>query len=207
MNKVTSVILKPLEGNKYITPLTMHFIQNGVKKTYDCLASRPAVAVIIYNITRQAFVFVKQFRPAVYLGKVSADDRSKEIDLAKYPADLGITLEFCGGLVDKDIPLKNIAAEEVLEECGYKVSPEMLELVSNFISGVGRSAAPRSMFYCEVTDAMKVHEGGGVDDEVIEVVEMTVPEVKKYFLSSINSPPGVMAGVYWFLHHKYKSST
>lgn len=48
------------------------------------------------------------------------------IDLSKYPASLGITLEFCAGIVDKCKPLAETAKEEVLEECGYDVPVEKL---------------------------------------------------------------------------------
>lgn len=52
-----------------------------------------------------------------------------KIDLIKYPAKLGITLELCAGIVDKNLTLNEIAREEVLEECGFNVPVERLEEV------------------------------------------------------------------------------
>lgn len=52
-----------------------------------------------------------------------------KIDLIKYPAKLGITLELCAGIVDKNLPINEIAREEVLEECGFNVPVDRLEEV------------------------------------------------------------------------------
>lgn len=51
-------------------------------------------------------------------------DRKGTIDTVKYPPDLGFTVEFCAGIVDKNKPLDVIAKEEVLEETGYDVPVE-----------------------------------------------------------------------------------
>ncbi len=111
---------------------------------------------------------------------------NEKIDLTKFPAKLGVTLELCAGIVDKNLPLKQVAKEEVLEECGFNVSLDNIEEVmsnkyatnikwkqrfafvnddnlSQFRSGVGTSGAEMTMFYCEVTDADKVTGGGGID--------------------------------------------
>ena len=51
------------------------------------------------------------------------------IDVGKYPGRLGITLELCAGIVDKNESLEEIARQEVLEECGYDVQTTALEKV------------------------------------------------------------------------------
>lgn len=59
---------------------------------------------------------------AIYYSCVLPVDREEdEVDTSKYPASLGITLEMCAGIVDKNKSLHEIAREEVLEECGYDV--------------------------------------------------------------------------------------
>lgn len=148
---------------------------------------------------------VKQFRPAVYLGSIPESDRKESVDTTKYPAELGITLELCAGIVDKDLTLEEIAAEEVLEECGYKVKPNDLERVSSYRSGVGTTGSVQTSYYCEVTDEMKVNQGGGVDDEIIEVIEMSIPEIRKYMAQDhILSPPSFLYNICWFLQNKVK---
>lgn len=207
MDKICNVVVKPLEKSIYLTPHTMHFIQNGNRRTWDLLTVYDSVAIIIYNISRNVLVLVKQFRPAVYIGSIPEEDRAvgKEIDVQKYPPHLGITLEVCGGIVDKHLSVAEIAKEEILEECGYEVPLTSLQKISSYRSGVGTSARLQTAYYCEVTDDMKVNSGGGVEDELIDIVEMTVDEIKKYISGdNIPSPPSFMYLIYWFLYHKHK---
>lgn len=206
MNKIANVIMKPLERSIYVKPCTMHFVQNGAKRTWDLLGVHDSVAIVIFNVTRKVLILVKQFRPAVYLGTIPPEDRQmhSEIDTQKYPPEKGITIEMCAGIVDKNLSLAEIAREEILEECGYSVPISALELIGSYRSGVGTSAAVQTAYYCEVTDDMRVAQGGGTDEELIEVVEMTVDEVKKYVTQNdiVNSPPSFLFSFYWFLLNK-----
>ncbi|KAJ8972289.1 hypothetical protein NQ314_000247 [Rhamnusium bicolor] len=207
MDKISKIVVKPLEKSIYLKPYTMHFIQNGSKRTWDLLTIHDSVAIVIYNITRNVLILVKQFRPAVYYGSIPEEDRKieSEINVEKYPPEIGITIELCAGIVDKKLPLPEIAKEEILEECGYDVPIHNLEKIGSYCSGVGTSGSLQTAFYCEVTDDMKVSGGGGVDDEIIDVVEMTVDEIKKYVSqNNIKSPPSFMYGIYWFLHNRVK---
>lgn len=205
MNKLTQVLIKPLQESIYVKPFTMYYTQNGKDKTWDLLAIHDSVSIIIYNVTRHVLVLVKQFRPAVYLGSIPDDDRKDIVDTNKYPAELGITLELCAGIVDKDLTLEEIAAEEVLEECGYKIDPSILERVSSYRSGVGTTGSVQTSYYCEVTDDMKVGQGGGVDDEIIEVVEMSISDINKYIRQEhVLSPPSFLFNICWFLQNKLK---
>lgn len=66
---------------------------------------------------------------AVYLASIPEHDRGMKIDTSKYPPESGITLELCAGIVDKDLPLEEIARTEVLEECGYDVPVSKFERI------------------------------------------------------------------------------
>lgn len=205
MNKISNVQFKPLIHSVYVKPFTMHFTLNGIERTWDLLQIHDSVSVVIYNITREVLVFVKQFRPAVYYNSIPLALRNDKIDVSKYPADLGITIECCAGIVDKNLPLVDIAKEEILEECGYKVSSETLEKVGACRSGVGVTGSKQTMFYCEVTDNMKISDGGGIEDEFIEVIEMSVPDIQEYIAKDdVLSPASFMFGIYWFLKNKLK---
>jgi UDP-sugar diphosphatase len=205
MNKVKDVVIKPLDKSIYLQPHTMHFTQNGLKRTWDLLEVHDSVAILLHNIQRNTLIFVKQFRPPVYYGSIPEKDRKNEIDVNKYPPDLGVTLELCAGLVDKDSSLVQIAKEEVLEECGYDVPLSSLIKIGSYRSGVGTLGSLQTAYYCEVSDEMKVSQGGGVGDEIIDVVEMTVPEVKEYVRQDkLPSPPSFLFAIYWFLLNKVK---
>lgn len=198
--------MKPLEKSIYLKPYTMHFTQNGAKRTWDLLSIHDSVAILLFNISRNVLIMVKQFRPAVYLGTINPEDRKmdSQIDTKKYPPENGITIEFCAGIVDKKLSLAEIAKEEILEECGYDVPLSSLQFIGSYRSGVGTSASVQTAYYCEITDEMKVTEGGGTEEELIEVIEMTVADVKKYVTQQdiVQSPPSFLFGIYWFLLNK-----
>lgn len=70
---------------------------------------------------------------AVYHGIVSSSgDSIENIDLEKYPPKIGVTLELCAGIVDKNLSLVEIAREEVLEECGYDVPIDRIEEIMTY---------------------------------------------------------------------------
>ena len=60
------------------------------------------------------------------------------------------------------------------------------------------------MYYCEVTDDDKCTDGGGVDDELIEVVHYSMDKAKDLIKQKANniSPPSFLLGVLWFFYNK-----
>lgn len=70
----------------------------------------------------------------VYYNSIPAEDRKNPIDTEKYPSSLGVTIELCAGIIDKDKPIEEIAKEEVLEECGYDVPLGNLKKVKSYRS-------------------------------------------------------------------------
>lgn len=206
MSKISDVEIKPFVESIYLKPLRMYFEENLVEKNWDLFEVHDDVVIIIYNKSRNVLVFVKQFRPALYYRHIPLNERKCSIDTVKYPTALGISLELCAGIVDKDLPLVEVAKEEILEETGYFVPSNQIEFVSSYASDIGTSCGLENLYYCEVTDEMKTAKGGGIDDEFIEVVEMTIPEVREYISgTNIKSPPSFMFGIYWFLMNKAKS--
>ncbi|EFA04948.1 uridine diphosphate glucose pyrophosphatase NUDT14 [Tribolium castaneum] len=205
MENLSDVHLTDFIPSIYTTPCTLRYTQNGKPLERGIFAERNGVLIIVYNKTQNALTLVRQFRPSVYLSRIPQGDRVGTIDTGKYPASLGITLEFCAGLEDKTAPTEQIAREEILEECGYDVPLEKLEKIATFKNLTETTGARSTMYYCEVTDDMRVAQGGGVDDEIIDVVEMPVEEVLEYAQQGyVNSPMNFMFGLQWFLYHKYK---
>lgn len=198
--------VSPLKESRFVQPVSLEFKQNGKQRKWDMIKVHNSVIIVIFNITRQKMIFVKQFRPAIYYSTIPEEEKqSGSIDTSKYLPSLGITLEFCAGIVDKSKSLAETAREEVLEECGYNVPVEKLQQFKTLRAGVSTEGTYQTFFYVEVTDDMKVNQGGGLVDEgeVIEVVEMTLPEVLTYVDAPENlSPPGFLFGLLWFLRNK-----
>ncbi|XP_055617545.1 uridine diphosphate glucose pyrophosphatase NUDT14-like [Toxorhynchites rutilus septentrionalis] len=213
MNDISNIYYGPLPPDSpYVKPFRFHYTQNGKEKSWDLLKVHDSVSIVILNTSRQKLVFVRQFRPAVYHGLVCAEagDDGRSIDMKKYPPSLAVTLELCAGIVDKPIPLIEIAREEILEECGYDVPVERIEEVISYRSGVGTSGSLQTLFYVEVTDGDKVPSGGGgVDDEIIEVAEYSVEEARKLLQKGnvLTSPPSFLFGVLWFLTNRVHANS
>lgn len=71
-------------------------------------------------------------------------------------------------------------------------------------SGVGTSGSIQNLYYCEVTDSDKETNGGGVDDEIIDVVELKFDECREMLKQGAynNAPPSCLLGLSWFLTNK-----
>lgn len=76
-----------------------------------------------------------------------------------------------------------------------------IQKMASYRSGVGTTGSRQVAFYCEVTDEMKNQSGDSSDE--VEVVEMSIAEVKSYITQkNIRSPQNVLFGIYWFLYRK-----
>ncbi len=181
--KIENFTLQPLENPEYISTSLAVFTQNGQKRDWEVVQAHDSVAILLYHTQKDAFVLVKQFRPAVYLNNGD-----------------GMTIELCAGIVDKELSLVEIAMEEIEEECGYSVDVERIEKITSFHTSVGFAGSKQMLYYVEVDERMKVSEGGGVDDEQIEVISLPVSDAKALMYDeSIAKTPGLMfAFMWWF---------
>lgn len=71
-------------------------------------------------------------------------------------------------------------------------------------AGVGTNGSLQTMYYCEVTDDDKATVGGGVDDEIIDVIEMSLDEARTMVTQGAenNAPPSCLLGILWFLNNR-----
>lgn len=207
MEKLSDVYLTDYIPTIYTAPRSMYYVQNGKQRKWDIFAERNGVIIIVYNSTRDVLVLVRQFRASAYLNTIPVNERNDKIDVEKYPAERGVTLEFCAGLEDKNVSTEQVAKEEILEECGYDVPLSRLEKITMFKNLTETTGAKTTLFYCEVTDGDRVSLGGGCTEEGenIEVVEMSVKDVIEYAMNKdyVSSPVNFMYALYWFLYNKY----
>lgn len=175
--------LKELQEPHFIKTAYATYEQNGKQKSWEIVQAHDSVAILLYHTQKDAFVLVKQFRPAVYLNNNN-----------------GMSIELCAGIVDKDISLVHIAQEEIEEECGYAVATQDIQRITSFHTSVGFAGSKQTLYYAEINESMKVSDGGGIDDEQIEVVFLSVKEAKAFIYDeSIAKTPGLMfAFMWWF---------
>ncbi len=176
-----SIILRPCENREFIQVREMLYRENGVQKRWEIVETHDSVAIVIFNADSKSLVIVRQFRPAVFLRN-----------------DDGYMFELCAGIIDKNKSLEQIAREEVFEECGYKA--ESLVKIADFYASVGTSGCKQSIFFTQVRNADKVADGGGIDDEFIEVREIALENARN-FLKNGNITPSLAFGFMWFLNH------
>lgn len=168
--------IESLTDPKFVKSQKLTFEKDGKRREWEVVDTHDSVAVLIYHVEKDAFVLVKQFRPAVYL---------KNRD--------GMTVELCAGLVDKDKSLLEIIKEEIYEECGYAVPQDKIKKITSFYTAVGFAGGKQTLFFAEIDENMKVNDGGGIDDEDIEVVFIPINQAKSFILDeTISKTPGLM---------------
>ena len=175
-----------VKKSDYIKLSRVHYTQKGVAKTWDVATVHDSVAILLFEKNLNAFVLVKQVRPAVYLKNSN-----------------GFTYELCAGIVDKETSLEQIAREEILEECGYDIPLESLERITSFYTAVGFAGSVQTLYFAQVDESMKINGGGGIEHELIEVIYLPISEAKEFMYDESKAKtPGLMFAFSWFLENK-----
>ncbi|MCG3670163.1 NUDIX domain-containing protein [Aliarcobacter butzleri] len=186
-NIIENLEISTLEDTKFIKPLKVTFNLNGKRKTWEAVRSHDSVSILLYHTQKNAILLVKQFRVPVYL-----NDKSQTF-----------TYELCAGLVDKEKSLEEIAIEEIDEECGYEVNKKDIQKVTSFFTNVGISGAKQHLYFAKIDESIKIHDGGGVNDEQIELYFLPINSIDEFiFDESKAKTPGLIFSLYWFLKNK-----
>ena len=91
------------------------------------------------------------------------------------------TYELCAGLVDKDKSL----LKDILR-------------VTSFYTNVGVSGGCQHLFFAKIDESMKIHKGGGINDEQIELHFLPIEKSDELiFDESKAETPGLMFSFYW----------
>lgn len=109
--------------------------------------------ILLYNREKQSVVLIRQFRIASWVNGNES----------------GMLIEACAGLLDDDEPEVCIRKEAV-EETGYEVG-EVRKVFELYMSPGGVTEIVH-FFIAEYSDAQRANNGGGVEDEDIEVLEL-----------------------------------
>ncbi|WP_147199135.1 GDP-mannose pyrophosphatase NudK [Pantoea sp. MBD-2R] len=113
--------------------------------------------ILLYNRKKNSVILTRQFRIATWLNGNQS----------------GMLIEACAGLLDDDSPEACIR-KEAIEETGYQVG-EVVKLYELYMSPGGVTELLH-FFAAEYNDATRANEGGGVDDEDIDVMEISFPQ-------------------------------
>jgi ADP-ribose pyrophosphatase len=126
--------------------------RSGQEVKRELMVRKDAVAGIVYDTKKKQFIFVNQFRPG----------SNSEI------------LEIVAGTLDIDgEDPKDAMIREIDEEIGYKT--DNIVLIDECYMSPGGSSEIITIYYCEVSE--KIHNGGGLENEDIDVIEMDIDEI------------------------------
>lgn len=148
-----------LSDNWYILKkITYEFSKkNGAQviNTREAYDRGNGATILLYNRTQSTVILTRQFRLPTYINGNES----------------GMMIEACAGLLDKDNP-EDCIRRETEEETGFKVT-EVKKIFEAYMSP-GSVTEILYFFIAEYSKAMKVHEGGGVEEEEenIEVLEL-----------------------------------
>lgn len=110
--------------------------------------------ILLYNRAKNSVVLIRQFRMPTYLNGNPT----------------GMLMETCAGLLDDDAPEECIR-REAIEETGYVVG-EVEKLFSAYMSPGGVTEIVH-FFAAEYNESLRDNSGGGIEDEDIEVLEIS----------------------------------
>jgi UDP-sugar diphosphatase len=187
----------------------------------DVIDAHDSVAIVIYHTERRCLLLVRQFRPALYAAHLRAATQAIDVansgavagvndgnggppGAAAVPLERGFTCELCAGIVDKSTSLEQIAAEEIEEECGYRVLPSSIVRLTAFAASVGVQGSTQTMFFARVDNSMRVSRGGGVahDGERIELLGLPLESVEAFVMDEgMPKTSGAMFGLLWAKTH------
>jgi len=215
-HRITDVALEGLEKARFVRPFSMRFKMGDRQRRWELLQIHDSVAIMMYNQDQKKLVFVRQFRPAVFVKnyavkhgldlesivneELRTPGKSRDLSVAEGEEQLGMTMELCAGIIDKKASAAEIAVSEVFEETGYCVKPDDLVLVRSYKSGVGTASSKQTIYYVEVTDAQRTGSGGGLasEGENIEVLHLTEEETQRMLDDdSIDKPLGLIFALQW----------
>ncbi|MDR3430540.1 MAG: GDP-mannose pyrophosphatase NudK [Rouxiella aceris] len=109
--------------------------------------------ILLYNRKKKTVLLVNQFRIPTYVNGNSS----------------GMLLETCAGLLDEDSP-EDCIRKEAIEETGYQIG-NVDKLFELYMSPGGVTELIH-FFAAEYEEGIRANEGGGVEDEDIEVLEL-----------------------------------
>jgi nudix-type nucleoside diphosphatase (YffH/AdpP family) len=150
------------KGWSHLRGITFDFFREGRaphRLSWEVFDRRNASAILLHNVERDTVTLVRQLRIAAHLS-------------GEYP----YLLEAPAGFIDDGEAALQAALREALEETGYKIT-RATPAYAAYMSP-GSVTEKLHGFYAAVTDADRIADGGGLDDEQedLEVVELPFAE-------------------------------
>ncbi|WP_172200424.1 NUDIX hydrolase [Campylobacter sp. RM16188] len=177
-----------LKESKFIRPYRLGYKMDGVKRYWDCVHVHSSVSVLLYHEEQDAFLLVKQFRPAVWYNLQKEGEKYE---------DMGYTYELCAGLMDKGLSEEETIKEEAIEEVGFRL--DQVEKIAVTHGALGFGGNKQTMFFAKINESMRVSKGGGIDGEKIESVYIKISHAREFMRDEKKvKAPGLLFAFMWF---------
>jgi len=169
-DKIKNVSTEILSKNWYtLKKITFDYLQkDGTWKTQsrEAYDRGNGATILLYNKQNSSVILTKQFRLPTFINGNKS----------------GLLIEACAGLLDRDNP-EDCIRRETEEETGYKIT-DVRKIFEAYMSP-GSVTELIHFFVAEYSKEMKVHQGGGLEDdgEDIEVMEMTLDNAMEMITS------------------------
>jgi len=131
------------------------------KQTREVYDRGNGAAILLYNKVKESVILTRQFRLPTF---VNGNEK-------------GFLIEACAGLLDQDKPEEAIR-RETEEETGYRIG-EVRKIMEAYMSP-GSVSEILYFFIAEYTPAMKINEGGGVEQEEEDIEVLEIPFKKAW---------------------------
>lgn len=161
-DKIKILKTEILSDNWYVLKkITYEVFKDGEwkKQTREAYDRGNGATILLYNRKNKTVILTRQFRlPSFINGNES-----------------GMLIEACAGLLDKD-NAEDCIKRETEEETGYQIK-DVRKIFEAYMSP-GSVTEILYFFVAEYAASMKVHEGGGVEEEQehIEVLEIKLDD-------------------------------
>ena len=166
--------------NKKIVIEEGELINETGKKISRLRIRREDVAVVLLlNTETHKVVLTRQFRYPVALFS---------------PEQI---IEAIAGKVNEGEEPLDAAIRETEEETGYRINPKNIKLIVSCFASPGYTTERFFIYHATVDNADKATQGGGIEEENIEVVEMDVDKFKALLRDgAIHDAKTYIAGLY-----------
>jgi len=144
-----------------------------------------SVAVLLLHAERKSVVLVEQFKAPALVGRRRDDHSTTD----------GWVVETVAGMINANETPEAAALRETFEETGYQI--RHLQFIGRFFSSPGGTSERIFLYFAEVRDADRIGKGGGIDDEDIKIVQMTIDELFDQLARGSIEDPKLWIAAYW----------
>ena len=144
-----------------------------------------SVAVLLFDAPRKAVVLVKQFKMPVLAARRRDDPSTTD----------GWIVETVAGMIDADETPEEAILRETFEETGYRV--QRPHLIGRFFSSPGGASERIFLYFAEVSGAEPAAPGGGVGDEDINIVRLSLDDLFRRVAEGLIEDPKLIIAAYW----------